>query len=141
MTATESRNNGHQEPADVAALRQEIARTRAALGVTVEALAAKADVKARAHDAVAEAKTRAKARAQSAVVDAKTRVQGVVADTRTRMQGAAVGARSRAGRTVTRTSGRARDLAVGHPQFVAAGALAGAMVLVTTLLVRRRRSR
>jgi hypothetical protein len=130
MTATESRNNGHHEPADVAALRQEIARTRAELGATVEALAAKADVKARAHDAVAEAKTRA-----------KTRVYGAVADARTRMQGAAVGARSRAGRTVGLTSGRARHLAVNYPHLVAAGALAGAMVLVTTLLVRRRRSR
>ena len=39
---------------DVAALRAEIAQTRADLGETVQALAAKADVKARAKEKVAE---------------------------------------------------------------------------------------
>ncbi|GGM66919.1 DUF3618 domain-containing protein [Dactylosporangium sucinum] len=54
MTATNSTNmyNGHGAPVDPEALRQEIARTRASLGETVEALAAKADVKARAQEAV-----------------------------------------------------------------------------------------
>ena len=58
MTSISSKNghNGHATPAESEALRQEIARTRAGLGETVEALAAKADVKARA-----------KARAQEAV--------------------------------------------------------------------------
>jgi hypothetical protein len=58
MTATGSKN-GRPVPSDVTELRQEIAQTRADLGETVEALAAKADVKARAQEAVAEVKTRA----------------------------------------------------------------------------------
>jgi hypothetical protein len=45
-------HNGHKTVIDPAALREEIARTRADLGQTVEALAAKADVKARAQGAV-----------------------------------------------------------------------------------------
>ena len=44
---------------DPDALRVEIARTRADLGETVEALAAKADVKARVRDSIDEATERA----------------------------------------------------------------------------------
>lgn len=66
MTAIESKNNngknGHAAPADPEVLRQEIARTRAGLGETVEALAAKADVKTRAQDAVSSSVTAAKLR-------------------------------------------------------------------------------
>ena len=84
MTAIESREtgsvdptpNGHSSPPDVAALRREIAQTRAQLGATVEALAAKADVKARAQVAVDDAKTRARA----AVADAQTRVRDSMRD-------------------------------------------------------------
>jgi hypothetical protein len=70
MTATGSRN-GRTAPEDPDALRQEIARTRAELGETVEALAAKADVKARAHETV----DAAKARAHDAVLTAKVQVR------------------------------------------------------------------
>lgn len=45
----------------VAALRAEIAQTREQLGETVEALAAKADVKARAQDKVEQVKQNARA--------------------------------------------------------------------------------
>jgi MYXO-CTERM domain-containing protein len=45
---------------DVDALRAEIKQTRAELGETVQALAAKADVKARAHEAVEERKEAAR---------------------------------------------------------------------------------
>lgn len=63
MTATDSKNhNGHATPTDPEALRQEIARTRAGLGETVEALAAKADVKARAQEAVSNSVAVAKLR-------------------------------------------------------------------------------
>jgi hypothetical protein len=69
MTATDSKNshNGHATPTDPEALRQEIARTRAGLGETVEALAAKADVKTRAHDAVSTSVTAAKLRMREGV--------------------------------------------------------------------------
>lgn len=68
MTATESKNshNGHA-PTDPEALRQEIARTRAGLGETVEALAARADVKARAQEAVSTSVTAAKLRMREGV--------------------------------------------------------------------------
>ena len=69
MTATSSRNgrNGQAGPADPEALRQEIARTRAGLGATVEALAAKADVKGRAQEAVHSSVTAAKLRMREGV--------------------------------------------------------------------------
>jgi dsDNA-specific endonuclease/ATPase MutS2 len=43
-------------PGDVAGLRREIEQTRTELGATVEALAAKADVKARLHESAEDAK-------------------------------------------------------------------------------------
>jgi len=69
MTATDSKNghNGHVAPTDPEALRQEIARTRAGLGETVEALAAKADVKARAQEAVSASVSAAKLRMREGV--------------------------------------------------------------------------
>jgi hypothetical protein len=57
--------------ARVAALRSEIQQTRSDLGETIEALAAKADVKARARDKVDETK----ARASAAAVEAKDRAK------------------------------------------------------------------
>jgi hypothetical protein len=86
MTAIESRgeqvdgqsdgqSNGQGGPADVSALRREIAQTRADLGQTVEALAAKADVKARAHEAVDEAKARARSGLNEALARLQTSVR------------------------------------------------------------------
>lgn len=51
---------------DVAALRAEIAQTRAELGETVQALAAKADVKARAKEQVEQTKQRVRTQAAEA---------------------------------------------------------------------------
>ena len=51
---------------DLAALRAEIAQTRAELGETVQALAAKADVKARAKEQVEHTKARMMAQAAEA---------------------------------------------------------------------------
>ena len=54
-----SKENGSSEAKpDVQALRDEIKQTRADLGETVQALAAKADVKARAKDQVEQTKQR-----------------------------------------------------------------------------------
>jgi len=58
-------------PADVAQLRAEIARTRAELGETVQALAARADVKARLHEQADEAKARLRERMHTAAADAR----------------------------------------------------------------------
>lgn len=54
--------NGAAKP-DLSALRQEIRRTRSDLGETVQALAARADVKARAREQVEETKQRLLTRA------------------------------------------------------------------------------
>jgi ElaB/YqjD/DUF883 family membrane-anchored ribosome-binding protein len=55
------------EEATVAELRSDIAETRAELGDTVEALAAKADVKERAKETVRETAAAARASGQQAV--------------------------------------------------------------------------
>lgn len=74
MTATNSKN-GKSAPPNVAELRNEIAETRAQLGETVEALSAKADVKARAKESAEQAKARAKESAEHAVVVARESAQ------------------------------------------------------------------
>ncbi|MFI5908723.1 DUF3618 domain-containing protein [Dactylosporangium sp. NPDC051541] len=76
MTATDSQHssNGHT-PTTPEALRAEIKRTRAGLGETVEALAAKADVKARAQEAVHTTVENAKERVHSSVEAAKLRMR------------------------------------------------------------------
>ena len=54
-------------PTEPEELRREIEQTRTELGETVEALAARADVKARAQEAVEEAKAEVRERVHSAV--------------------------------------------------------------------------
>ena len=58
-------------PTDVEALRAEIAHTRADLGETVQALAAKADVKARLQESADEARTRMREQLRVAAADVK----------------------------------------------------------------------
>ena len=65
--------------AEVAALRQEIAQTRADLGETVEALAARTDVKARAQEKVDETKARFAEMVTEAKDKARVRAQQVAA--------------------------------------------------------------
>jgi len=59
-------SNGSGEKKDLDALRAEIRVTRAELGETVQALAAKADVKARAKEQVELTKQRVKSQAADA---------------------------------------------------------------------------
>jgi hypothetical protein len=59
-------SNGTPAKPSVAELRAEIRQTRADLGETVQALAAKTDVKARAKDQVEQTKLRVKAQASEA---------------------------------------------------------------------------
>ena len=61
-----SDKNGSAGKPDVPALRAEIAQTRAELGETVQALAAKADVKARAKEQVEQTKARVREAAHQA---------------------------------------------------------------------------
>jgi hypothetical protein len=60
---------------DTEAIRADIAATRAELGDTVEALAAKTDVKARAKESVAAVEERAADAARTAVVQVKETVR------------------------------------------------------------------
>jgi cobalamin biosynthesis Mg chelatase CobN len=71
---------------DVEALRAEIKQTRADLGETVQALAAKADVKARAKEQVEQ--TKQKVKAQAAEATEKVREAAAAASGRVRHAGA-----------------------------------------------------
>lgn len=119
---------------DVAALREDIARTRAELGETVEALAAKADVKARAQrkveatraravQAAAEVKAKAREKAEEAAETGRELVHELRTDP-------AVPAR--------RAVYRVRTSVRRYPKQWAA---AGATVIAFVLLVARRRAR
>ncbi|GAA1788481.1 DUF3618 domain-containing protein [Planosporangium flavigriseum] len=59
-------------PSDVDELRADIEHTRAELGETVQALAAKVDLKARLQETADEAKARVREGIQSAAVEART---------------------------------------------------------------------
>jgi Protein of unknown function (DUF3618) len=65
------------QPEDPEGLREEIARTREHLGQTVEALVAKADVKARAQDEASRLIGRLKGRAVQARQQAAARAAGI----------------------------------------------------------------
>jgi len=77
-----SEKNGSAKKPDVAALRAEIKQTRAELGETVQALAAKADVKARAKEQVEQ--TKQKVRAQAVEAGEKVRDVAYLATDRVR---------------------------------------------------------
>lgn len=121
------------DDAKVAALRSEIEQTRAELGETVEALAAKADVKARAQEKVADVKARAAEAATEAKAKAVDKAQqvaesgkGVVEDLRTEP---AV--------TTKRAAVRVRTSVQEKPKHWAAAA--AALLAFAALVVRRRR--
>jgi ElaB/YqjD/DUF883 family membrane-anchored ribosome-binding protein len=99
-------------------IQQEIERTRQHLGETVEELAAKADVKARAQAKAADVK----AKAQAKVADVKAKAQGTAADVKAKAPAAA-----------TELSGRVRQSPVVQrrwPLAVAAGiVLAGSVAI------------
>ena len=97
MTAEESAGAvAHSAPPnDEQAVLDDIARTREQLGETVEALAAKADMKARAHEKVAEVSGRLKDKAQdvrdqvtSHADQARSGLADTTADARQKIAGA-----------------------------------------------------
>ncbi len=133
---------------DVEALRSEIAQTRAELGETVQALAAKADVKARAKEQVEQTKQRVKA--QAAEATGKVRDAALVASdkVRTAAAQATASARGTAAHTSDRVKGAgvldraqdARDQVRRNPVPVAV-VLVAAVALVGVILVVRGRRR
>jgi cobalamin biosynthesis Mg chelatase CobN len=90
---------------DVDALRAEIKQTRADLGETVQALAAKADVKARAKEQVEQ--TKQKVRAQAAEATEKVRDAAMVATDKVRHAAAQAGAAARG--TAEQATDRVKD--------------------------------
>jgi hypothetical protein len=104
---------------DAADLRADIEQTRAALGETVQALAAKVDVKARLQETADDARARVRDGLHNAAVDART---------------AAADAPRRARQLATRAGTAARNNPVGL------AVVAGSIVAVA-LLVRWRRNR
>lgn len=119
--------------AKVAALRSEIEQTRAELGETVELLAQKADVKARAKEKVDETKARAAAAATEVKEKAREKAQHVAESGRELAQELrtqpAVPARRAATRVRTSVQERPKQWAVA----------AAALLAFATLVVAKRR--
>jgi cobalamin biosynthesis Mg chelatase CobN len=131
-----SKNGSGERRPDVDALRDDIKQTRADLGETVQALAAKADVKARAKESVEQTKQRVKAQA----VQATGRVREAAVHASGKVRGTAVQATGK-----VRESGaleKAQDAGLRarrNPMPVAAVVAAGAAIVIVLLIVRGRR--
>jgi hypothetical protein len=117
----------------VAALRSEIEQTRTELGETVEALAAKTDVKARAQEKVADVKTRAADAATEAKDKAKDKAQQVAESGKTVVQDL----RTEPAVTTKRAAVRVRTSVQEKPKQWAAAA--AALLAFAALVVRKRR--
>jgi uncharacterized protein YjbJ (UPF0337 family) len=102
------RNGAAPAKPDLVALRAEIAQTRADLGETVQALAAKVDVKARAREQVEQ--TKAKVRAQVGEATGKVRDAAYLATGRVRI--AAAQATDKAKGTAVQATGKVKGTAV-----------------------------
>ena len=111
-----------EEPDTIAAARAEVERTREELGDTVEALAYKADVKARAHDKVDEAKAQAAER---------------VEEVRTQATEKAAEVKAQAAEVRTQVAGTTEQVRAKLPPLAIAG-IAAAGLLALVLVMRRR---
>lgn len=111
-------------PADPQKLRAEIEQTRAELGDTVEQLAAKTDVKARAKQALGDAKGKAR-QTLTGLKDQAVHKAGVVSKKATTAK--------------QQLSDSGAPAALGRPLPLAAIAVAAA-VIVSAVVVRRRRA-
>jgi len=130
-----SEKNGSSGKPDVTVLRAEIKQTRAELGETVQALAAKADVKARAKEQVEQ--TKQKVRAQA--VEAGEKVRDVAYLAGDRVKHAAVSARGNAAEAGERAHEAGERIRRNPVPMVAL--LAGVAALVGMILVVRGRRR
>jgi hypothetical protein len=117
------------------ALAEEIERTREHLGETVEALAAKTDVKARAERRAAEVKASLRGKARAA----KDKVTEQAGELRGEAAAKTAQAKEMTPVPVQRSAGQAMVVVRGHRGKAAAGALAAAVVILAWLAVRRRR--
>ncbi|WP_426513888.1 DUF3618 domain-containing protein [Dactylosporangium sp. McL0621] len=130
---------------DAQQLRAEIARTRAALGETVEALAAKADVKARVKNAANDATGRARARAEALAGRTQTQAAALAGRVRAQATHAAAAVTQRAGATAGSVTSTVRDpnlrrrLARPVPLTVLGAAALGTVAAITTLTLRNRK--
>jgi cobalamin biosynthesis Mg chelatase CobN len=141
------KNGSSQAKPDVEALREEIRQTRAELGETVQALAAKADVKARAKEQVEQAKARVKA--QAAETTGKVRDAALVASDKVRHAAVSAGATARGtaaqATDLVKESGAldkaqdARDQMRSNPTPMVAVLIGFAAVVGVILIVRGRR--
>jgi hypothetical protein len=126
MSTESSLTPGDAAPDTLQALTDEIERTRAELGETVEALAAKADVKARAQEKAADARR--------AIMDAGSQVKDQVTNGTAQ---AAATIWNAAPEPVQRAAKRAADSARQRRAPLAMAA--GAALLAGWLIARRRR--
>lgn len=120
---------------DVEALRAEIKQTRADLGETVQALAAKADVKARAKEQVEQTKQKVKAQA----VEATEKVRGAAAAATDRVRHAGAGVRVAAAEAGDQAQGTAEQVRRNPIPVVAV--LAGVVAVIGVILIVRGRRR
>ena len=120
---------------DVEALRAEIKRTRADLGETVQALAAKADVKARAKEQVEQTKQKVKAQA----VEATEKVRGAAAAATDRVRHAGASARAAAAEAGDQAQGATEQ--VRRNPIPVAAVLAGVVAVIGVILIVRGRRR
>jgi cobalamin biosynthesis Mg chelatase CobN len=102
-----SNNSSDDGKPDVEALREDIAQTRADLGETVQALAAKADVKARAKDSVEQTKQRVKAQAMHAT----DRVRATAAQTTEKVKATAAQTTDKVKATAAQTTDKVKATA------------------------------
>jgi hypothetical protein len=134
--------NGAQAPADRQALQEEIERTREHLGETVEALVAKADVKARAQDKARELTGRLKAKADQADVKAQAQRQarhlaGLLKSTAAQGRHRAASLSDRAPDTVREAADSAAATARRNRLPLAAAIGAAVASVLAWLLIRR----
>jgi len=121
---------------DVDALREEIKQTRAELGETVQALAAKADVKARAKEQVEQA--RAKVIAQALDTTDKVRDVALQASGRVRGVAAQAGDKARESGALDKAQGASEQV---RRNPVPTAVLVGLVALVGVILIVRGRRR
>jgi uncharacterized protein DUF3618 len=125
-------SNGSGEKKDLEALRAEIRQTRAELGETVQALAARADVKARAKEQVELTKQRVRTQA----AEATDRVRAVAQQAGDRVRTAAAQARQSASGESSGDTPAAGGL---RPNPILIGAALAAVVGIILIVRGRRR--
>jgi hypothetical protein len=142
------KNGSTGDKPDVEALRAEIKQTRADLGETVEALAAKVDVPARAKEQLEQ--TKQKVKAQAAGATEKVRGAALTASEKVRQKAAQAGASARD--TAAQASGKVRESGamdraheatyeVRRNPIPMAAVVAGVVALVGVILIIRGRRR